>query len=162
LSEEQAFALVVEHGPAFIRGAFELVLGSLKAVPRVIEAFHDDAGMGWHERDTGVFHGRERCFRPGYGVGQALAWVPAHAVVQAKLEAGGHVAGAGGGQRASSVLVAQAFSGSNFFDVNRRRRSIDTARKSAQRTGVGERVTFDFATAKESPGKGCELVAVFD
>jgi len=88
LSEEQAFALAVEHSPAFIPGAFELALGSLKAVPRLIEAFRNGAGMGWHEQDTGVFHGCERFFRPGFAANLVPAWIPALDGVKAKLEAG--------------------------------------------------------------------------
>ncbi len=66
LSEEQAFALANEDSPAYLPGAFELVLGSLAAVPRITESFRTGAGMGWHEHVDGVFHGCEKFFRPGY------------------------------------------------------------------------------------------------
>src|SRR3954466_453423 len=36
LTEEQAFALAVEDSPAYLPGAFELALGSLAAVPRIV------------------------------------------------------------------------------------------------------------------------------
>ena len=39
LSEEQAFTLAEEGGPAYLPGAFELALAALKAVPRITEAF---------------------------------------------------------------------------------------------------------------------------
>ena len=47
-------------------GAFVLALGTLKAEPRITEAFRTGAGMGWHEHDRDVFTGCEQFFRPGY------------------------------------------------------------------------------------------------
>ena len=38
LSPEQALALAAEDSPAYLPGAFQLVLGSLKAVPRITES----------------------------------------------------------------------------------------------------------------------------
>src|SRR3954451_17115415 len=66
LSAEQAFTLAIEDSPAYLPGAFELALGSLAAVPRMVESFRTGAGMGWHEHDEAVFHGCEKFFRPGY------------------------------------------------------------------------------------------------
>src|SRR5262249_7045331 len=63
LSEKQISPRAKENTPAYLPGAFELVLGSLSAVPRITEAFRTGAGMGWHEHDEGVFHGCERFFR---------------------------------------------------------------------------------------------------
>jgi hypothetical protein len=57
LTEEQAFALANEDSPAYLPGAFQLALGSLAAVPRIVDSFRNGAGMGWHEHDDGVFHG---------------------------------------------------------------------------------------------------------
>src|SRR5262249_2359421 len=56
LTAEQAFTLADENSPAYLPGAFQLALGSLKAVPRITEAFRTGAGMGWGEHDTDVFH----------------------------------------------------------------------------------------------------------
>jgi hypothetical protein len=70
MTEEQAFALANEDGPAYLPGAFELALGSLAAVPRIIESFRSGAGMGWGEHDDRVFHGCENSFAPG----TSLTW----------------------------------------------------------------------------------------
>jgi hypothetical protein len=59
LTEEQAFTLADEHSPAYLPGAFELALGSLAAVPRIVQSFRTGAGMGWHEHVDDVFHGCE-------------------------------------------------------------------------------------------------------
>jgi len=46
MTEEQAFALANPDGGVYIPGAFVLALGTLKAEPRITEAFRTGAGMG--------------------------------------------------------------------------------------------------------------------
>src|ERR1700693_5266576 len=104
LSEEQAFTLANEDSPAYLPGAFQLALGSLAAVPRIIESFRSGAGMGWHEHDEDVFHGCEKFFRPGYAANLVSSWIPSLRDVKAKLEAGVRVADVGCGKGASTLL----------------------------------------------------------
>jgi SAM-dependent methyltransferase len=162
LSEEQAFALAKEDSPAYLPGAFELALGSLAAVPRITESFRTGAGMAWHEHVDGVFHGCEKFFRPGYAANLVSSWVPALHDVQEKLEAGARVADVGCGKGASTLLMAKAFPKSQFFGFDYHDKSIEEARESAKRNGVADRVAFDVSKAKDFPGKGYDLVAVFD
>ena len=162
LSEEQAFALAVEDSPAYIPGAFELALGSLAAVPRLIEAFRSGAGMGWHEHDARVFHGCEKFFRPGYAANLVSAWIPALQGVNERLEAGGRVADVGCGLGASTILMAKAFPNSSFVGFDYHGASIDAARASAKRAGVDDRVTFQMAKSKDFPGANYDLVTMFD
>jgi SAM-dependent methyltransferase len=162
LDEEQALALAVEDSPAFIPGAFELALGSLKAVPRITAAFRSGAGMGWHEHDHDVFHGCEKFFRPGYAANLVSTWIPALDGVAQKLEAGGEVADVGCGLGASTILMAKAYPKSRFVGFDYHDGSIDAARKSAQRAGVADRVRFEVAKAKDFPGGEYDFVAVFD
>ena len=162
LSEEQAFALANEDSPAYFPGAFQLTLGALAAVPRIVECFRTGEGMGWHEHDHNVFDGCERFFRPSYAANLVSSWIPALEDVQQKLEAGARVADVGCGQGASTLLMAKAFPNSRFFGFDYHDRSIEAARQSAKRQGVAERVTFEVASAKEYPGTGYDFVAVFD
>jgi SAM-dependent methyltransferase len=162
LTEEQAFTLANEDSPAYLPGAFELALGSLAAVPRIIESFRTGAGMGWHEHDEGVFHGCEKFFRPGYAANLVSSWIPSLDGVQQKLESGARVADVGCGKGASSILMAQAFPNSHFFGFDYHDQSIAGARDSAKRQGIADRLTFEVAKAKEYPGKEYDLVTVFD
>ena len=162
LSPEQAFTLSNEDSPAYLPGAFELALGSLAAVPRIVDSFRSGAGMGWHEHDDGVFHGCEKFFRPGYAANLVSTWIPALAEVKPKLEAGARVADVGCGKGASTILMAQAFPKSHFFGFDYHDKSIEAARESARRAGVADRVTFDVAKAKAFPGKDYDFVTVFD
>ncbi|HUN63352.1 MAG TPA: class I SAM-dependent methyltransferase [Candidatus Sulfotelmatobacter sp.] len=162
LTEEQAFTLANEDSPAYLPGAFQLALGSLAAVPRIAESFRSGAGMGWHEHDDGVFHGCEKFFRPGYAANLVSTWIPSLHDVKAKLEAGARVADVGCGKGASTILMAKAFPNSHFFGFDYHGKSIEGARETAEREGVGQRVSFEVAKAKEYPGKDYDFVAVFD
>ncbi len=162
LSEEQAFALAKEDSPAYLPGAFELALGSLAAVPRIAESFRTGAGMGWHEHDDGVFHGCEKFFRPGYAANLVSMWIPALQDVKAKLEAGARVADVGCGKGASTILMAKSFPKSKFYGFDYHDKSIEGARETAEKEGLGDRVTFGVSKAKEFPGTDYDFVAVFD
>jgi SAM-dependent methyltransferase len=162
LSEEQEFTLVNEDSPAYLPGAFQLALGSLAAVPRIVESFRTGAGMGWHEHDEDVFHGCEKFFRPGYAANLVTSWIPALQGVQAKLEEGARVADVGCGKGASTLLMAKAFPNSQFFGFDYHDQSIQGARATAVRQGLADRVMFGVAKAKEFPGKGYDLITVFD
>jgi len=142
LSEEQAFTLANEDSPAYIPGAFQLVLGSLAAVPRIAESFRSGAGMGWHEHDDAVFHGCEKFFRPSYAANLVSSWIPALRGVKAKLEAGARVADVGCGKGASTMLMAKAFPKSQFFGFDYHDKSIEGARATAARQGLADRVNF--------------------
>jgi SAM-dependent methyltransferase len=162
LTEEQAFTLAQEDSPAYLPGAFELAIGSLAAVPRITESFRTGRGMGWHEHDDGVFHGCEKFFRPGYAANLVSSWIPALDDVQSKLEAGARVADVGCGKGASTVLMAKAFPKSQFFGFDYHDKSIEGARETARREGIGERAVFDIATSKSFVGKDYDLITVFD
>jgi SAM-dependent methyltransferase len=162
LTEEQAFTLADENSPAYLPGAFELATGSLLAVPRIAEAFRSGAGMGWHEHDASVFRGCERFFRPGYVANLVSAWIPSLDGVERALKAGATVADVGCGHGASTILMAQAYPQSRFAGFDYHEGSIVQARAAAERARLGDRVRFQVASAKEFPGRGYDLVAMFD
>ena len=161
LTAEQAFTLADENSPAYLPGAFQLALGSLKSVPRIAEAFRSGAGMGWGEHDTDVFHGCEKFFRPGYVANLISSWIPALDGVQEKLAKGARVADVGCGKGASSILIAQAFPKSQIVGFDYHAESIEAAHESARRVGVTN-VSFEVAKAKEYGGGPYDFVTVFD
>src|SRR5258706_2471240 len=97
LSEEQAFSLADENSPAFLPGAFQAALASVKAEDQIAERFKTGKGMGWHEHNPELFIGTERFFRPGYAANLISAWIPALEGVHEKLQSGGKVADGGCG-----------------------------------------------------------------
>jgi SAM-dependent methyltransferase len=162
LTDEQAFALAIEDSPAYLPGAFELALGSLAAVPRIVQSFRTGEGMGWHEHDEGVFHGCEKFFRPAYAANLVNSWIPALTGVQERLEAGARVADVGCGKGASTILMATSFPKSRFFGFDYHDKSIEGAGESAFRNGVADRTSFQVSGAKSFPGIDYDLICVFD
>jgi 2-polyprenyl-3-methyl-5-hydroxy-6-metoxy-1,4-benzoquinol methylase len=158
LPPEQAFLLL----DADLPGAFLLGVGSVRDEPRITDAFRTGAGVGWHEHDTGVFEGCERFFRPGYAMNLVSSWIPALDGVKAKLEAGGRVADVGCGHGSSTMIMAQAFPRSTVTGFDYHGGSIEWARQTADKAGVGDRTTFEVASAKDYPGTGYDLVTFFD
>jgi SAM-dependent methyltransferase len=162
LTPEQSLALAQEGSPAFVAGAFQLATALVKDEPKITQAFRSGEGVGWHEHSHDLFAGTERFFRPGYAANLISSWIPALEGVQAKLEAGGLVADVGCGHGASTLIMAEAFPSSRFVGFDYHDASIEHARAAAHDAGVADRVSFEVASAKEYPGGGYDLVAVFD
>ena len=153
MTEEQAFALTNPDGGIYAPGAFVLALGTLRAVPRITEAFRSGTGMGWHEHDPDVFVGCEQFFRPGYIANLIPSWIPALDGVADKLQAGGTVIDIGCGLGASTILLAQEFPNSVFTGSDYHDQSIELARKRAGDAGVADRVSFEVASASSFSGR---------
>lgn len=135
MTEEQAFALANPEGGVYVPGAFVLALGTLKAEPRITEAFRTGAGMGWHEHDQDVMIGCEQFFRPGYIANLIPSWIPALAGVEDKLQTGAKVADVGCGLGASAILLAQQYPNSRFTGSDYHDQSIEIARTLSQPGG---------------------------
>jgi 2-polyprenyl-3-methyl-5-hydroxy-6-metoxy-1,4-benzoquinol methylase len=82
--------------------------------------------------------------------------------VEAKLHAGINVADIGCGVGFSTLLMAQAYPDSRFTGYDFHAPSIEEARRHAQAHGLGDRVQFEVATAKEVPGRDFDLVTMYD
>jgi 2-polyprenyl-3-methyl-5-hydroxy-6-metoxy-1,4-benzoquinol methylase len=163
LSDEQAFTMADETSPAFLPGAFQLALAATKAEEQLAERFKTGKGLGWHQHHHELFEGTERFFRPGYAANLVGSWIPALEGIDARLkEGGGRVADVGCGLGASTILMAKSYPKSEFVGFDYHDKSIETARLRAKDAGVGDRVRFEVAKAKEFPGKDYDLVTFFD
>jgi 2-polyprenyl-3-methyl-5-hydroxy-6-metoxy-1,4-benzoquinol methylase len=162
LNEEQAFTLADESSPAFLPGAFQVALAAAKAEEEITECFKSGKGLGWHEHDAELFVGTERFFRPGYAANLISSWIPALEGVAERLEKGAKVADVGCGLGASTILMAKSYPKSTFFGFDYHDKSIETARQRAKDAGVGDRIEFKTAKAKEYPGKDYDFVTFFD
>ena len=162
LPPEQALALADETSPVFLPGFFEVVAACVIDEPKITDAFRSGKGVGWHEHDHGLFAGTERFFRPNYRAHLIGEWIPALEGVEAKLKAGAKVADVGCGLGTSTILMAQAYPKSSFVGFDYHDGSIKMAREATAKAGVGDRVKFEVAKAKDYPGKGFDFVAFFD
>jgi 2-polyprenyl-3-methyl-5-hydroxy-6-metoxy-1,4-benzoquinol methylase len=162
LTEEQALALTVEGGPAFIPGAFDIAVAQFKAIPKMEKVFRTGLGFGWHEHDAALFHGTERFFRPGYAANLVSQWIPAFDGLHERLSRGARVADVGCGHGASTLIMAQAYPGSHFTGFDYHEPSIQRSREAAEQAGLGPRVRFEVANAKTFDGGPYDLVTMFD
>jgi SAM-dependent methyltransferase len=162
LSPEQSLALAQEGSPAFVPGAFQVATALVKDEEKITQAFIGHHGVGWHEHHHDLFSGTERFFRPGYAANLVSSWIPALEGVQEKLEAGARVADVGCGHGASTVLMAQAYPRSEFVGFDYHASSIEHARAAVEAAGLDGRARFEVAPAKGYPGRGYDLVCMFD
>ncbi len=162
LPAEQALALAAEDSPAFLAGIFQSIGSMYRDEHKILDAFRTGKGVGWHEHDPDLFQGTERFFRPGYNANLVSSWIPALDGVEAKLKAGAKIADIGCGHGASTIILAQAYPNSRCFGFDYHASSIEAARKRAEAAGVSDRTTFGTASAKDFPGTGYDLVAIFD
>ncbi|WP_327208174.1 class I SAM-dependent methyltransferase [Rhizobium johnstonii] len=162
LTPEQAMVFAEENSPAFFVGAFEVVQSMWMDEPKVADAFRTGKGLGWHEHSTCLFRGTERFFRPGYNSHLVNEWIPALGGVEEKLKTGARVADVGCGHGASTILMAQAYPASRFTGFDYHGPSIERAKAAAKDAGVSDRVTFEQGSAAEFPGRGYDMVAMFD
>jgi 2-polyprenyl-3-methyl-5-hydroxy-6-metoxy-1,4-benzoquinol methylase len=161
LSEEQAFCLADPNGPN-VPAAFLISLGTMRAEPRITEAFRTGAGLPWREQHEDVFVGCDAFYRPGYVAALVPSWIPALDGVDAKLTAGGRVADVGCGLGSSSMLLAEAYPRATIVGSDYHDESIAMARKRAAEAGVSNRVSFEVATAQTFTGTDFDLVTMFD
>ena len=162
LTPEQSLALGQEGSPAFVPGAFQLATSLVKDEEKITRAFETGDGVGWHEHHHDLFAGTERFFRPGYSANLISSWIPALDGVQDKLASGALVADVGCGHGVSTILMAEAFPRSEFVGFDYHAGSIEHARAAAGEADLSDRVSFEVASAKEYPGDGYDLVAMFD
>jgi SAM-dependent methyltransferase len=162
LPDEHALALADEDSPFYILGVYDSIASLYADEDQLLEAFRSGQGMGWHEHDHRLFRGTERFFRPGYRGHLVSEWIPALDGVQAKLERGAKVADIGCGHGASTIIMAEAFPNSQFVGFDYHEASIERAEEAAAEAGVGDRISFEVASAKDYPGSDYDLVCVFD
>ena len=162
LPDEHALALADEESPFYILGVYDSIASLYADEDKILEAFKTGKGMGWHEHDHRLFRGTERFFRPGYRAHLVAEWIPALQGVEEKLEQGAKVADVGCGHGASTIIMADAFPNSEFIGFDYHDASVERAREAAEEAGVGDRVSFEVAAAKDFPGTGYDMVAVFD
>jgi SAM-dependent methyltransferase len=162
LPDEQALLLAVDTGPAFLPAAYQIIASTVVDEPQLRECFKTGFGFGWHQHCAALFEGTERFFRPSYATHLISSWIPSLNGTESRLKAGARVADVGCGFGASTILMAQAYPNSRFVGYDNHEPSIKSARERAAAAGVGDRISFEVAGAKDFPGKDFDLVAFFD
>jgi cyclopropane fatty-acyl-phospholipid synthase-like methyltransferase len=174
LPKEHAIALTDESSPAYVAGAFQLVMSALKIEPKVTEAFRTGGGFDWNEHDPGFFEGQARFSTPNYKANLVTNWIPSLEGVEQKLSQGGaKVADIGCGFGASTMIMAKAYPNSTFYGFDYHAPSVESARKQVEKEALTEdRVKFEVGSATNFNGSssadgsgssgGYDLITFFD
>jgi 2-polyprenyl-3-methyl-5-hydroxy-6-metoxy-1,4-benzoquinol methylase len=159
LSPEQQAVLAQDDSVVNMVGGFQALRATYADQPRLIEAFRSGDGVSWTERCNCLFCGTDRFFRPGYKANLVSAWLPALDGVVERLERGARVADVGCGHGSSTMIMAEAFPNSEFVGFDFHDASVREARLHAR--GIAN-IRFETARAQDFPGRGFDLVTLFD
>ncbi len=162
LSPEQAMVFVVKDSPVYLAGAFDLVAAMIEGEPKVENSFRTGAGVRWGDSAGCLFCATGAFFRPGYVNNIVQSWLPSLDGVEDRLRAGAKVADVGCGVGFSTLLMAEAFPNSRFVGFDFHEPSVEEARRHAKTHGLGERVQFTAASAKDIEDGGFDLITSFD
>ncbi len=162
LSPEQAMVFAIKDSPLYLEGAFELAAAMIEGEQKVEEGFRTGKGVAWGESAGCLFCAVGAFFRPGYVNGIVQAWLPALNGMLPRLESGAKVADVGCGVGFSTLIMAEAFPNSHFIGYDFHEPSIEQANAHAAAHGLGERVRFEAAPAKEIGETGFDLITMFD
>ncbi len=162
VSPEQAMVFTVQDSPVYLRGAFELVAAMIEAEAKVEHCFRHGTGVRWGDSAGCLFCVTGMFFRPGYVNNIVQNWIPALDGVEAKLNSGAKVADIGCGVGFSTLLMAEAYPASQFTGYDFHEPSIIEARSHAAEHGLGGRVKFEVASAKDIAERGFDLITMYD
>ncbi len=162
LSPEQAMVFGIKDSPVYLANAFDVAAAMIEGQDKVEHAFRTGHGVRWGDSAGCLFCAVGAFFRPGYVNNIVQNWLPALDGVEAKLHAGAKVADVGCGVGFSTILMAKAFPDSTFIGFDFHEASIEAARGHAEDHGVGDRVRFDVAQAKEIREGDFDLITTFD
>ena len=162
LTAEQAMVLANEDSPLFLPPAWEVPASMWFDEEKTIEAFRTGRGIGWDEHNPRLYRGVAAFYRNAYQGQLVSDWLPALENGTEKLNAGAKIADVGCGYGHSTIIMAEAFPGSRFWGFDIHPDSIEAARRNAKTRGVGDRVTFEVADAKNYPAQGFDLICFFD
>ncbi len=162
LSPEQMLVLADPRSSAAMGGLFQCIAAWSQVLDKAQDAFRTGKGLGWGDHTPHAHQGTERFFRPLYEASLVDTWIPALRGVEAKLRSGATVADVGCGHGASTIIMAQAFPRSTCAGFDFHPPSIERARSLAAQAAVADRVSFDVARASDFPGRGYDLITIFD
>ena len=151
LSAAQAACLTGPGGTYDLPGAYRVVEDFFKVKQRALEAYRTGERLPWDEHQPSLFDGAERFLGATYRTHLLNDWLPALDGLVDKLKAGAAAADVGCGLGTSTLMMAQAFPGSDFVGIDSSPIAIEAARLRAREYGLNNVrfVVGDAATYQE-------------
>jgi 2-polyprenyl-3-methyl-5-hydroxy-6-metoxy-1,4-benzoquinol methylase len=162
LPPEHAPALADEGGPFFFGGVDQMLIGMVKPLEQLIEAFRHGGGVPQSAYDDDMWDGMERFTAGWFNNLLVQEWIPAMPEVRAKLEHGTDVADIGCGRGQALIKLAQAFPNSRYVGYDAFEPTIARARANAEVAGVADRVRFKQLDASQGLPEQYDVITTFD
>jgi SAM-dependent methyltransferase len=161
LPAPHAQVLAAEGGPVFLGGAFQLTLGYLRPIDRLIEAFRSGGGVPQSAFGEETWEGMYRFGRSWYQNALVQQWLPAAGLVE-RLQAGARCADVGCGSGLALIELARAFPRSTFVGFDSFDGQIERARRHAEEAGLSDRLRFELHDGTGGiPGR-YDVITTFD
>jgi 2-polyprenyl-3-methyl-5-hydroxy-6-metoxy-1,4-benzoquinol methylase len=162
LPPEHAPVLAEETGPVFFGGVWEMLMGMLRPIDKLAQAFKEGGGVAQADYPDATYHGMDR-FTAGWFENLLVQqWLPAVPAVKAALERGIDVADVGCGRGRAVIKFAQAFPKSRVVGYDVYQPNIDRAMTNAQAAGVAAQARFERLDASKAIPGQYDLITTFD
>jgi SAM-dependent methyltransferase len=162
LPPAHAPTLADDGGPMFFGGVHQELLGTMRTINTVVDAFRTGGGVRIGAFDKDTWEGIER-FTNGWFNNLLLQhWLPLLPDVQAKLERGARVADVGCGHGRALIKLAQTFPNSRYTGYDVGAFQIARAQANAEAAGVADRVRFEQVDATNGLPDHYDLITTFD
>ena len=162
LPAEHAPVLAQETGPVFFGGVWEMMMGMLRPIDKLTQAFKEGGGVMQADYPDATYHGMDR-FTAGWFENLLVQqWLPCVPAVKAALEKGIDVADVGCGRGRAVIKFAQAFPRSRIVGYDIFQPNVDRAMANAQAAGVAARVKFERLDASKAIPDQYDLITTFD
>jgi protein-L-isoaspartate O-methyltransferase len=147
------------HMTPFIRA----IVGSMRMLPGIMDAFADGGGVGWADYGDDLREGQAAGNRPQFHHLMA-DWLGQIPEVHARLSSpGARVADVACGEGWSTIAIARAYPNARVDGIDLDAPAIEQARRNAAETDVADRVTFHSRDAADPALEGAfDLVTIFE
>lgn len=163
LPEEHAYLVASEGSDHFMGGLFYFAPVLLGVAPKVADAFHTGGGVRFKDFGPECVVALDMINSGQYEKRFSSYWLSMLPDIVAKLQKGGRVLDVGCGVGRVGVAIARAFPECEVIGLDLDPASVRTARESAAKAGVADRVRFlAQATSDIDRGKGFDLITACD
>jgi len=147
-----AEVLVDRDDPAYSSAFARMVVGMVRPLPRVLEAFRSGGGVPYADYDADFCDGQGETNRVQFLNLLGSQWLPALPDVDARLRADppARVADVACGTGWSTIAIAEAYPKVHVHGIDVDPYSIEVARRNAAGAGLDGRVRFEIRDASEA------------